>query len=349
MWLTAFLVAGTALGVQWKAEGPPILAKRFLSLRSPRNSEIGQAAKRDVTEEVIRAKHDNPFFGVSGRRVQIPFPFIGFLGTDFEAQRGKVKNLGPDKDRFGFRNPHDWVYDAAPKVEQLVVLLFGNSEAVGFHHKKSISAWLEQVLRDHGHIDPVVVNMAANGHSITHSWATYFSLGREMNPDVVIGYWGSVEHVALRHCAPELAKEAIFYNPFELAQAVTLGSQNSTFDWTRLNDVYDNDPETAAPAFRQLCETFRHYVEADGASFLVSMQKIDATIGPNDEMFRTWEESYRAMDRAFVDSEIEPIWFHKRDGIEMADNSHTTDATALTIANLYARRILKLYPARAKP
>lgn len=321
----------------------PRILTRVSQFRSPRRGiENDHVNNNDLTDKLIENKYDNPFVEISLRKQQIPFPFVGFLGTRFPGTNGiSGEGMEPEQDKFRFRNKHDWIYDTPPKEESLVVVFLSNSEGVGLHHPTPIAYIIEDMLREKGH-DAIVINYAVNAHSPAHSWNTYFFFCREYKVDYVVGHWGASAHIYIRYGAPACVRLGLLHDPIEIGQAAILSRSNATFDYSRSREIYRNDPAIGVRSYITLCERIERYVKADGGQLVVGMQKMDADIGPWNEEFAGWKDTYRLLRAGFENSAVNPIWFDSREDIVMFDNCHTTAESAPLIAETYVDHISQL-------
>ena len=340
-WLVAVaIVVGVSFAQQRITNRVPRILTRVSQFRSPRRvAENDQVNSDDLTDMLIEKKYDNPYLEVTERPQQIPFPFVEWLGTNFPGPT--ISYLESQKDKFQFRNRHRWIYDTPPKDDSLVIVFLSNSEGVGLYHPEPIAYIIEDMLREKGH-DAIVINYAVNGHSLAHSWNTYFFFCHEYKVDYVVGHWGAMAHTYVRYSAPACVRMGLLHDPVDIGQAAILSRENATFDYSRSREIYRNEPAIGIRPYLNICERFKRYVEADGGQLVVGMQKMDADIGPWNEEFSGWEETYRLLRAGFEKSTVNPIWFDSREDIVMVDNCHTTAESASIIAKTYVDHISQL-------
>jgi len=248
-------------------------------------------------------------------------------------------------DYFGFRNDYDAYFN---RGDYRYVVMTGNSEAIGFYHKVTIAQHLERILTERTGQKWRVVNLARNGSTISEEINYYVHLGFALRPEFVISHSFTQDFHISRRMPKRFADIGMVFQTFK-------------YQWGRLVHPKDYSPEllkeiaprppsdTVMTMVARNMHRYKALAESGGAHFIWGVQKFDpapAAGTPAEEDWRLIEYYYAKMVTTRRDDiyRIDIIDFNNEGGIVLGprDYIHTTDATALKIAHIYADRISPL-------
>ena len=203
-------------------------------------------------------------------------PFLDFV------YEGNFPEIKPSRDYFGFRNYRNLYFEQRP---HRLIVVSGNSEAVGNHHHVAIAERLEERLRRAGCSDCAVLNLAMNNYSLPYEMQAYLSLIYQEHPDLVFSLSLWSDALDARSAPKEFARLGLFY-------------ENSIHEnW--LKAIYPNDYDPAAferqsgltPA--QIADLiiknalkYQSLVEGNGGKFVWVIQLFDRDSSQYDKKYQ---------------------------------------------------------------
>lgn len=260
-------------------------------------------------------------------------PFIDF-----------TKASGPPEsqlDYFGFRNPVNY-YFTRPKGK--LIVLTGNSEAMGSTHQRPIALRLEDYLNSHSNEKWHVFSLAMNGYTVPTEINAYIHLAYHLRPDVVISHsLGSDMFFGLMVPTEYKTLGLYYYKPVETWYPQVRGiTVQGAGRWEHV----EGGEDLLADGYLRNARKYRDIVEQNGGHFLLGLQKCDPEAGPKvpPEQRKAWRvvaRLYRDVQAKMPAQKLDYTDFAHVDGLKCVDPIHTTDESAQIIAETYAARILR--------
>ena len=302
--------------------GPSPLIKRYLWKQTKRP----EAASELASLSNYNSK-SNPFLDMVTTEQQKFMPFLNF---------SSATTGNSNQDFFGFRNPSNAAY--LDRDTPLIVLT-GNSEAVGIHHPQPINELLQLELARRG-LKYAVVNMAMNSYTIPMEIEAYVSIADKLCPTLVISH-STPEYPYGSVAEPMFRRFGLGYLPALKEWAYRMYYLRDGSDYLKQH----LEPPTRGTAMEVAQSTLRNIMQYSQivqrnrtARFLLGIQ-IYGEI-PNVDQAELLK--FKALLKAFVQqTSLDFIDFEKIEGLHLVDFIHTDAASAAIIARVYADWIEK--------
>ena len=219
----------------------------------------------------------NPFLATVGTSSGFrPMPFLDFV------YEGNSPDINPARDYFGFRNKRNLYFERRPRR---LIVVSGNSEAIGDHHHIPIADRLEGLLNRAGCSDCAVLNLAMNNYSLPYEMQAYLSLIYQERPDLVfsISLWSDA--LDGRSVPREFGSLGLFYE------------KSIHEDW--LKAIYPNGyvpsaferqsvltPAQIANSIIKNALKYKSLVEGNGGKFVWVIQLFDRDASQYDKKYQ---------------------------------------------------------------
>ncbi len=337
----------------WYAE-KGLLARQFL-LTSRAAREPAAPAGQSAGD--FRLKHD-PFLTFTKRTGFRFHPLIDFVGADFNNDKDffmgqTTEHYWEERDFFGFRNnfnayfvPGDFTY----------IVMTGNSELVGFTHQTTIAQNLEKILNARTGGKYRVLNLALNSATTANEINYFVNLAFNLHPEFVISHSFAMDMLYGYEVAPEFQALGLFYPVVESAFSKHIHAGNYDPRAFEVADQAASENHLLEGSLRNLYR-YQALAKASGAKFILGVQKFDAgnvkglpgAVGEvgYDRVNRMYKKLKDIIAHGQLSLDV--IDFNTYAGIELrspTDAIHTTEASSLRIAEIYADHILTLEKAR---
>jgi hypothetical protein len=251
--------------------------------------------------------------------------------------------VGPPEselDYFGFRNPANYYFE---RPQGKLVVLTGNSEAMGSTHKRPIARRLEEYLNKHSSEKWHVLNLAMNGYTVPAEINAYVHLAYHLRPDFVISHSLGADMYFGLMVPTEYKKLGLYYyKPVETwypqVRGITIQGAGK---WEALPGGH----ELLADGYVRGAEKYRDIVRASGGRFILGLQRCDPEAGPNlkAEQRKDWYAALARYDEVrerLAGRDLDHLDFAQVAGLKCVDPIHTDDDSAQIIAETYGAHIL---------
>jgi hypothetical protein len=277
-----------------------------------------------------------------------------------------TKAISPKLDYFGFRNDTDLYF--SNKRDYVLIVMTGNSEAVGFHHTKTIAQNLEEILNSKvKNTQFKVLNLAMSGYSVSSEINAYIHLAYQLKPEYVITHSGSADISNSIQIPEKFKKLGLFYSKAietywlpKLYDGVTMAyvpnldpnaslTSITEFLARKTFTVYKNGLDQVVDSYIMIIKKFKTIVESNQGKFIVGIQPNKHTL-ELDKQIWLLQDNREEVVNLLIDlySELKErarklsfIVFNDFGEFEFMDFVHTNDSGSVKTAQIYAEKILE--------
>ena len=277
-----------------------------------------------------------------------------------------AKDISAKLDYFGFRNDTDLYF--SNKRDYVLIVMTGNSEAVGFYHTKTIAQNLEEILNSKiKNTQFKVLNLAMNSYSVPNEINAYTHLAYQLKPEYVITHSGSNDISNSLQSPEKFKKLGLFYNKalekfwlpilYDSVNMVYVPNLDPNASLVTLIEYYERKTflvykkglDQVVDSYMMNIKKYKTIVESNEGKLIVGIQPTKHTLELEKPIWLLQDnnrEVISLLKDLFLDMKkkarkLNYIVFNDFGGFQFVDFVHTNDASSVKTAQIYSEKILE--------